>query len=97
MVGAEAEALAWASPYGRDFLRAWDACPRGQWLFLLAVALAAGAEEARIPDPVARGFEEMALTAPIGTADEVRRRIDGPALIRASLQGGWGMDTKGGT
>lgn len=82
---AEAEALAWASRYDRDFLRAWEACPRGDWLFMLTLALAAGAEESRIPDPVARGFEEVARTGAFGSADEVRRRIDGPALIRASL------------
>ncbi len=87
LVGAEAEALEWANPFGAEFVRAWDACPRGDWLMMLSLALVAGMEESLIPEQVGRGFTDMVIAAAFDTADEVRRRIDGRALMAAALGG----------
>lgn len=54
---------------------------------MLTLVLVAGMDETRIPDHVARGFSDMTLTGAFGTADGVRRRIDGLALIGAPLGG----------
>jgi hypothetical protein len=42
------EAVGWMSAYGSDHLRAWEECPRGDWLVLMAAAL--GADEQKVFD-----------------------------------------------
>ncbi|MBX3274728.1 MAG: hypothetical protein KF729_30960 [Sandaracinaceae bacterium] len=40
--GAHHDVVRWARPFGEDWPRAWDECPRGDWL--LGVAARAGAD-----------------------------------------------------
>lgn len=44
--GAQRDVVAWAEPFGADWLALWQACPRGDWL--LAMALRRGASAERI-------------------------------------------------
>ncbi len=41
-----ADGLAWMERYETDYLRAWQECPRGDWLVLIAAAL--GADEEKV-------------------------------------------------
>jgi hypothetical protein len=86
-MGAD-EARGWARTFGADFTAAWNECPRASWLFVFAIGLAARNEDEDVMNAVTSlagttpaGFGQELPGWPDGSADQIRARIDGPALL----------------
>ncbi len=56
--GAHHDVVSWAEAYGADFRRAWDSCPRGDWLLGIAARLGV---ERRLLVAAAAGAARTAL------------------------------------